>query len=83
MFIKETSNEQGPVGFVHCLTIPILDRAIIINCDFGCSGKKKAKIFENDIFVVKVGASLFSFMLAACSEHASGRSVVRTANHVS
>ena len=68
---------------MHCLAIPVLDRTIIINYDFGCSGKNKAKIFYNDIFVVKVRASLILFMLAACSEHASGRSVVRTANHIS
>ncbi len=68
---------------MHCLTIPILDRAIIINYVFWCLGKKKAKIFDNDIFVVKEGASLLLFMLATCSEHASGRSIVRTANHVS
>ena len=67
---------------MNCLAIPVLDRTIIINYDFGCSGKKKAKIFYYDIFVVEVRASLFSFMLAACSEHASGRSVVRTANNV-
>ena len=67
---------------MHCLAIPILDRTIIINYDFGCSGKKKAKIFYNDIFVVKVGASLFLFMLATCSKHASGRGIVRTANNV-
>ena len=31
MFIETTSNELGPVEFVHCFAIPILDTTIIVN----------------------------------------------------
>jgi hypothetical protein len=81
LVIKKTLNKLSPVEFMHCFVIPILDRAIVVNYNFGCAGKEKTKIFYDNIFVVKVGTSLFSFMLATCGEHASGGGVGRTANN--
>jgi hypothetical protein len=74
-------DELIPVGFMHCFAVPILDRAIVVNRNFGCAGEEEAEILYNNIFVVKVRTSLFSFMLATRSEHMSGRGVGGTTDN--
>ncbi len=55
---------------------PVLDRAIIIDNNFRGTCKENLESAYDDIFIMKVRSSLLAFVLAACSEHASGRSVV-------
>jgi hypothetical protein len=81
LLIKKASNKLGPVEFVHRLTIPVLDRAVIVDNNFRCASKEKAKVLDNNIFVMEVRTFLLSFVLAACGEHASGGGVMRTANN--
>ena len=81
MIIEKTLDKLGPVLFVHCFAIPILDRAVIVNENFRRASKEESKILDDDIFVVKVRTSLFLFMLATCSEHASGKGVVGTTDN--
>ena len=39
MIIEKTLDKLGPVLFVHCFAIPILDRAVIVNENFRHASK--------------------------------------------
>ena len=66
---------------MHRFAIPILNRTVIIDDNFGRVGKEKSKILDDDVLVMKVRTSLFSFMLTAGSEHASSGGIVGAPNY--
>ena len=61
---------------------PVLDRAVVINNNFRGTSKEKAEIADDAILIVKVRVSWFVFVLAACCQHASGRSIVRATDNL-
>ncbi len=60
----------------------ISNGSIIIDDYLRYSGKEEAEMPHDDVLVVQIRMPNFPFVLATCGEHASGRSIVGTSDHL-
>jgi hypothetical protein len=61
---------------------PILDRTIVINGNLRDLGKQEAQVAFNEIFVVKIGASMLALVLTAGCEHSASWEFMWTSNNL-